>query len=765
MAKGDILVRMRADVSNYEANIASARRTLDKFKQDNLSAGGVIKQLSGSLVSTAASFVSVSAAIGAVSSAFTYNIATARDFERSMSVLSSLTGKTGEELDTLKEYAIELGSKTTLSASQVADAFRLIGSQQPQLLSSSEALKNVTHEAITLAEAAGIDLATASQTLSTSINQMGGDSNNAARFVNVLAAAAQNGAGDIAWLGGAITKSGVAAKAVNVEYEELVANLETLAKAGYDASTAGTALRSIIMNLEKQSNAEYKPSVVGLTSAFQNLAKAQLTLTEYQGIAGKMFAAQAKALADNAAEAESLTQKITGTNTATEQASVNVNNLDGALKSLSSAWEGLNLHMNSSNGILRLMVDNLTSVISAVDTLVFSTESLTSKFGKAIYLLSKTSSNPVISMLAQVAGNSLVGFGNSGLANSPALAGGALSMIVPTPASVLQGEEAEWDDKTNAGIKAHIKALKKQLDTLQRDTSEYLSVQLEIENLKSLLKSKSNKEKKIKTADHGIIMHGPAMEGLGIRPYASMAELKELLRVQQQALSKAANISDEMHARSRISDIKWQMSDEGRQAAKLGMEREDVKMLAEEMAKALGNIRGVNIQRSDSSVKGGMELGEFKNGFTSIVSSVGSLVSSVESLGIEVPSELKSVVAGLQVITTILTVIESFQKVGTILGFIPHHTGGVVRAASGYRVPGNYGYDAVPAILTSGETVLTRAQAGNIASQLAERENTMAVMQPYTDGEKIYLGMNNTLKRMGRGEIVTTEMLRRLHIM
>lgn len=266
-------------------------------------------------------------------------------------------------------------------------------------------------------------------------------------------------------------------------------------------------------------------------------------------------------------------------------------------------------------------------------------------------------------------------------------------------------------------------------------------------------------------ATGGINVRGGAMEGFGIQSYASMAELRELLRAQQQALSNATNIFDEMQARSRIGDITWQMSDEGRQAAKLGMEREDVKMLAEEMAKALGNIKGVNIQRSDSGVKGGMEFGDFKNGFTTIVSSVGSLMSSVESLGIEVPSELKSVVAGLQVITTILTVIESLQKVGTFLGFIPHHTGGVVRAASGYRVPGNYGYDAVPAILTSGETVLTRAQAGNIASQLAERENTMPVMQPYTDGEKIYLGMNNTLKRMGRGEIVTTEMLRRLHIM
>ena len=210
----------------------------------------------------------------------------------------------------------------------------------------------------------------AAKTLSVSINQMGGDSANSERYINVLAAAAQKGAGDIVWLGEAITKSGTTAKAVGTGYEELVANLEQLAKAGYDASTAGTALRSIIMNLEKQSNQQYKPSVVGLTEAFKNLGEANLTLTEYQGIAGKLFAAQAKALADAAAEAKNMKEEITGTNIAEEQAKTNTDNLDGSLKSLASAWEGLNLHINSSNGLLKVSVDWLAEVIRVADKAV-----------------------------------------------------------------------------------------------------------------------------------------------------------------------------------------------------------------------------------------------------------------------------------------------------------------------------------------------------------------------------------------------------------
>lgn len=64
MAK-DVITRFKADVGNYDANIAKARRQLEGFKNDNLSAGGVIKQLSGNLVAAAAKFASIGTAITA----------------------------------------------------------------------------------------------------------------------------------------------------------------------------------------------------------------------------------------------------------------------------------------------------------------------------------------------------------------------------------------------------------------------------------------------------------------------------------------------------------------------------------------------------------------------------------------------------------------------------------------------------------------------------------------------------------------------------
>ena len=365
---------MAASLTQLQQRIRETKAEMQSMGNVSKNMGGGFSGVMGNMSKVLGVSPAMLTGIGAAAAAFAGlkeviggNISTAMGFEKSMSQLSSLTGMVGKDLEKLKEYAIDLGSTSTLTASQVADAFRLIGSQQPQLLASGEALKEVTKYAITLSEAAGIELQTAAQTLSTSINQMGGDSNNAARYVNVLAAASQKGAGDIAWLGEAITKSATAAKAVGTDYEELVANLEQLAKAGFDASTAGTALRSIIMNLEKQANQDFKPSIVGLTQAFENLGKANLDIVGYQQIAGKMFASQAMALANAAEEAKNMTVAITGTSTATEQAATNTANLDGSLKALASAWEGLNLHINSSNGLLKDSVDWLKDVVTWVD--------------------------------------------------------------------------------------------------------------------------------------------------------------------------------------------------------------------------------------------------------------------------------------------------------------------------------------------------------------------------------------------------------------
>ena len=74
--------------------------------------------------------------------------------------------------------------------------------------------------------------------------------------------------------------------------------------------------------------------------------------------------------------------------------------------------------------------------------------------------------------------------------------------------------------------------------------------------------------------------------------------------------------------------------------------------------------------------------------------------------------------------------------------------GGMVRG-------GAFAGDAVPIMANAGEVVLNAAQQQNIAGQLQPRDMG-SDRQPYLSGEMIFLGLNNHLRRSGRGEMMTS---------
>lgn len=153
---------------------------------------------------------------------------------------------------------------------------------------------------------------------------------------------------------------------------------------------------------------------------------------------------------------------------------------------------------------------------------------------------------------------------------------------------------------------------------------------------------------------------------------------------------------------------------------------------------------------------------------TGTASGISSLKSGLEDLGVKLSSGWEKTITKMNAIASILTGISTIaaaiESIVLMQSFKLWNTGGIVHAASGYFVPGNYGYDAVPSLLTSGELVLNRAQQGNLAAQLQGAGGGYQGV-PYTNGETIVLGVNNHFKRSGQGEIVTTGMLKRMGVM
>ena len=76
--------------------------------------------------------------------------------------------------------------------------------------------------------------------------------------------------------------------------------------------------------------------------------------------------------------------------------------------------------------------------------------------------------------------------------------------------------------------------------------------------------------------------------------------------------------------------------------------------------------------------------------------------------------------------------------------------------SEGGEVKGNtYSSDQIPIMANAGEVVLTRAMAGNLASQLQGVGSGQIQATGILQGENILISLERTLKRKGYGELAT----------
>lgn len=327
-----------------------AKKTDEAYSRMGKTIAGVAGRLAG--------FAGAGLSLGAI-------ITTTREYGQALSDLSAITGATGAQLKTLDEAAQEMGRSTEYSASQAVEALKLMASAKPELLQTADGLTAATKSALTLAQAAGSTLPDATRTLALSLNQFGAGAQEADRYINVLAAGAKFGASEIADTAAAIKNGGVAAAQAGVGFETLNAAIQVLAEREIKGGEAGTALRNVILSLEKGTDKTLKPSVVGLSGALENLSKKNLSTAQAVKLFGVENINAASVLVDNRSKLDALTQALTGTQTAHEQAAIRVNNLNGDIMGLTSAFEGMIIKIGqSSTGPLRSGIQSVTDGIN-----------------------------------------------------------------------------------------------------------------------------------------------------------------------------------------------------------------------------------------------------------------------------------------------------------------------------------------------------------------------------------------------------------------
>lgn len=272
-------------------------------------------------------------------------------FEQSISDLSAITGIVGKNLDDLANTAEETGKKTGLGAAQSAEAFKLLASNIDFSKIGIGGLKELQAQAIILSQAAGNTLPEAANALSYTINQFGLKAADASRVINVMAAAAKYGASEVPDLSETFRVAGATAAGAKIPLEALAGAAEVLSQNAVKGAEGGTALRNIMLRMQTAMGVDF--SKTSLSDALGALKPKLNDITYLSKVFGMENVNAAQYLIQNSAAIEEMTQKVTGTNVAQEQAAKRTETMQHKLEVMRAKIDSVKISMfEGTNGLI-----------------------------------------------------------------------------------------------------------------------------------------------------------------------------------------------------------------------------------------------------------------------------------------------------------------------------------------------------------------------------------------------------------------------------
>lgn len=389
----NLVASLTLDTKEYERALYNAKATTVSTTNDI--GKGVEKMKKGFLIGAGAMAAGF-AAFGVSS------VKTGMEFDTSMSQVAATMGKTMDEMleDTghvdlawgefsgnLREYAQEMGAHTAFSATEAADALNYMALAGYDAQKSMEMLPNV----LNLAAAGSMDLATASDMVTDASSALGLGTEETTELVDKMAKTASITNTSVEQLGEAYLTVGGTAKNLKGGTTELSTALGILANSGIKGSEGGTILRNAILSLSAPTSKAKKEldelgvsvfdsegNMRGLDEIMGDLDESMSTLTgeERAEAMSKIFNKRdlkgIEALLTGASDGwDKVSASIDNAQgSAQKMADTQLDNLQGDITLLQSAWEGFQIEV--SDGVtpaLRLGVQALTWMIDHANIL------------------------------------------------------------------------------------------------------------------------------------------------------------------------------------------------------------------------------------------------------------------------------------------------------------------------------------------------------------------------------------------------------------
>lgn len=379
-----------ADATPFKEEVRQIEKTLDGVSDTAKQSGGVFGKFgqdvaTGIGVGFGVSTVNmVSNAIGLIKDGIATMMEVGTEYEATMSKVQAITNSTGAEMEQMSALALELGAKTSKSATESAEAMTYMGYAGWDTKEILAGLPGV----IDLSIASGEDLARVSDIVTDNLTAFGKSAEDAGYYADVLSYASSNANVTVDSLGEALKYVAPVATGAGVSMEETVAMVSLLGDAGIKGSQAGTTLRSVILNLTgANEKASKKLKELGV-DIYDNNGKMR-SMTDILGdlsdklvdADGNVDTATASLLVGKTAVSGFTSLLQTGdeklgafskalensTGTADRMASTMQNNLKGSLEELGGALEtvGLKLYDKVKKPI-KDVIDGVTDLVEKV---------------------------------------------------------------------------------------------------------------------------------------------------------------------------------------------------------------------------------------------------------------------------------------------------------------------------------------------------------------------------------------------------------------
>ena len=369
----NITVRLLADTSNFTAGMAKVSGESQKAATTMEAAGGKTK-----LITTGIAAAGIAATALGVAA-----IKMAADFDASMSTVQANTGASADEMNQLRQAAIDAGADTIYSATESADAINELGKAG---LSTSDILSGGLSGALNLAASDGMAVGDAAELMATTLKQFNLTGAQSSQVADALAAGAGKAVGSAHDLGLALNQAGMVSHSFGISMQETTGTLAAFANSGMIGSDAGTSLKTMLISLANPSTKAanlmkelginaydaqgnfiglsglagvLKDKLSGLSQEQRNQALATIFGTDAIRAANVLYEQGAEGIDD-------WTKAVSESGFAAEQAAAKNNNLKGDLENLSGSFESLIISLGEGGqGPLRSLVQTLDTLVDA----------------------------------------------------------------------------------------------------------------------------------------------------------------------------------------------------------------------------------------------------------------------------------------------------------------------------------------------------------------------------------------------------------------